>query len=112
MIKQLTAARSVSTPLCAIRTPDPASTILAVMQSLGADAEAYPVLAWDVLNGLTGVNPKGKAAAKALLDGGDPAMVTARPSEMLAKLAQLSQQKAGADTVVFMLNAHRFWNDE
>jgi hypothetical protein len=112
MIKQLTAARSVSTPLVCIRTPDPASTILAVVNSLGKEIDNYPVLAWDVLTGLTGVNAKGKATAKALLEGGDPAMVTARPSEMLAKLAQLSQQKAGADTVVFMLNAHRFWNDE
>jgi hypothetical protein len=113
MIKQLTAARSVSTPLCAIRTPDPASTILAVVQSLGEAAQNYPVLHWDVLHGLTGLNQQGKALAKALLDGGDPAMVSARPSEMLALLDRLSQDKKnGADAVVFMANAHRFWNDE
>lgn len=113
MIKQLTAARSVSTPLCAIRTPDPASTILVVVQSLGKEGENYPIMHYDVMHGLTGLNARGKAVGKALLDGGDPAMVSARPSEMLALLDRLSQdKKAGQDAVVFMSNAHRFWNDE
>jgi len=120
MIKQLTAARSVSTPLVAIRTPDPASTILSVVQSLGKDVDNYPVLHWDVMHGLTGLNAKGKAVAKALLQDGDPAMVSARPSEMLAlveRMATARQNKPEQpyvfpDAVVFMANAHRFWTDE
>src|SRR5580692_8041992 len=56
-IELFTAARSVSTPEIAVRTFDPASTIQNVVRSLGETAELTPLMSWDCVHGLRGLNP-------------------------------------------------------
>src|SRR5438093_6772181 len=100
------AARRVSTPLVTVRTADPASSLETVARLLNGQGEETPILVWDIMHGLAGVNRTGKAEATRLLDGGDPAMVSARPSDALA-LAE----KLGEDSILFFSNAHRFYTD-
>lgn len=107
-LRQLTAALRVSTPLVAVRTPDPAATITGILEAVGQFPEGArtPVLLWDVIEGLTGLNEPGKAAAAEANDGEAPAKITARPTEMLRKAQTLPE-----DSIVFMSNAHRFFRD-
>src|SRR5271157_1962226 len=56
-------ARAVSTPFIAVRTFDPASTIQNVRRSLGKeDAELTPLISWDSVHGLLGINEEGTKA--------------------------------------------------
>ena len=58
-------ARAVSTPLVAVRTFDPASTIRNISKALDTDAkvkkdsepaEKTPLCSWDAIHGLRGLN--------------------------------------------------------
>jgi len=104
--KEFKAARRVSTPLVCVRTADPASTVAEILAACLNGKEKPPVLTWDVVHGLRGVNDGGAAEANLVLGGGDPAMVSARPSDMLA-LAE----KLGDDAIVFMHAGHRYLSD-
>src|SRR2546422_2174869 len=90
-IQAFRAVRRVSTPLVAVRTPDPAGTIDIILSVLNGSAEEIPVLHWDIMRGLAGVNNAGKAEAQKLLGDGDPAMVSARPSDALALARRLPE---------------------
>lgn len=58
-MEQLSAARRVSVPIVAINTPDPESTI----QTLRAlQNKETPILVWDIIAGIRGLNDAGKAA--------------------------------------------------
>src|SRR5258706_10817056 len=59
-LELFTDARAVSTPIIAVRTFDPASTIKNVRKVLGKDADKTPLLAWDSLHGLKSINDGGK----------------------------------------------------
>lgn len=67
-IELFTDARAVSTPLIAVRTFDPASTIRNVRKSLGKTVEETPLISWDSIHGLKGLNEDhdGKAGAGTL----------------------------------------------
>jgi hypothetical protein len=52
--QQFKAARRVSTPLIAIRTPDPGATIAGLAASLNGAGGA--VLRWNIVTGLQGAN--------------------------------------------------------
>ena len=73
MIQQFQAARRVSTPLIAIRTPDPAATIAGI--SAAANGSAPPLIQWDACRGLSHLNDKGATAlaqtGEAMLEGLD-----------------------------------------
>jgi hypothetical protein len=105
-IQSFKAARRVSTPFVAVRTPDPAGTIDAILSLLNGSAEETPVLHWDIMRGLAGVNNSGKADAQKLLGDGDPAMVSARPSDALALARRLPE-----NAVLFCANTQRFVTD-
>src|SRR5689334_5835087 len=78
-IEMFTAAREISTPLVAVRTFDPASTIQAITKSLGeVIANEHPIVSWDAIHGLRGLN--------------EPA-----GTEALAKMAQEADNGAGVD---------------
>lgn len=104
LLKAFRAARRVSTPLVAIRTPDPAATMALVLGSFNGSAPA--VLRWDIVNGLVGLNDPGSTAATAVA-GPDPAISTGNPVEALTAAAKLP-----ASSVLFLLNAHRFLDNE
>ena len=105
-VETLKAALRVSTPLVAVRTPDPAGTVETVLGVLNGKGNETPVLHWDVMRGLAGLNEAGKAEARRVLDGGDPAITSVRPSDALT-LAE----KLGQDAILFFANGQRFFSD-
>ena len=94
------AARRAGTPLVAIRTADPASAMAQGMASLNGKSE-FPVVVWDILNGLTGRNEPGKAAVGKLV--GENAGPLG-PADALVAV-----QKIARDAVLFFLNPQRVW---
>jgi hypothetical protein len=94
------AARRAATPLLAVRTADPASTMAQVTASLNGKSEV-PIVAWDILNGLAGRNEVGKAALAKLV--GENAGQLG-PADALA-----AAQKIAKDTILFFLNPQRVW---
>ena len=58
-VQTFKAARRVSTPLVAVRTADPASTIQTIQETLNSKAKNTAVLYWDVMRGLVGLNDAG-----------------------------------------------------
>lgn len=99
ILEPFKAARRVGTPLIAIRTPDPAATITAVKD--GFTEHPPPLLQWDVVRGLVGINPVGQAALSAL--GSDIAQVSQHPVEALALATRLPDR-----SILFLQNAHRY----
>jgi hypothetical protein len=97
------AARQASTPLVAIRTADPGSTAAHVTEHAGTKT---PVLTWDIMAGVSGRNEAGRASVAGIF--GDSAL-TLGPAELLAALRKASSQKSFADSVIFISNAHRLW---
>lgn len=115
-IKSFKAARRVSTPLVAVRTSDPASTIrsLSVAVQPAAGGERVPVLYWDVVRGLDGFNQLGKQEAQRLQ--ATPAN-TGNPIGALGMASKLADKKPGevdgknGGPVLFMANMHMYWQN-
>lgn len=103
MIKTFKAARRVSTPLIAINTPDPASTVQGIVSELPDDT---PVLSWDVVQGLGGVNDLGVEAFVEL--GADNSAFIGNEGIVEVLMAAKELPKG---VVVFFVNAHRFLSD-
>ena len=101
MLKLFKAARRVSTPLIAIRTPDPAATMQVIVD--GFNGSAPPCVVWDVCSGLRPINKAGSQALSALGDGGNLQAISSNPSEALSIAAKLPEK-----TVVFALNMQRY----
>ena len=97
LISSFKAARRASTPLICIRTADPAATMREISASLNGSAP--PILLWDIVNGLRGVNKKGKEAAVAGQISPDQ---TVPPVDALIRCLNLE-----AECIVFFSNAHR-----
>ena len=94
------AARRAGTPLVAVRTADPASAMAQVISTMNGKSET-PVVAWDILTGLTGRNELGKAAVSKLVGENTGPL---GPADALA-----SAQKIARDAVLFFLNPQRVW---
>jgi hypothetical protein len=105
-LKTFLAARAVSTPLVLVRTADPASTVRAAAEAIGGTGADAPLVTWDVMHGLAGINQMGRQIVTKLLDGVDPAIASARPSDALSLAEKLPE-----DSILFFLNGHRFYND-
>jgi hypothetical protein len=78
------AARRVSTPLMAVRTPDPASAIRLILSTLKDDET--PALHWDAVRGLAGANEAGQRHASEILGELEPAAVWKLCSRPLKRL--------------------------
>lgn len=61
--QQVRNARRVSTPIVAVNTPDPAATIKAICAAIEG-AKEIPKAAWDVVQGIQGLNPPGEEFAR------------------------------------------------
>ncbi len=99
--KAFRAARRVSTPLIAVRTPDPASSVQLVLSTLNGACDETAALQWDAIRGLVGVNEAGKRQASAILGEADGTSVG--PDAVLAIGEKLSE-----DSILFLANAHRY----
>jgi len=95
------AARRVGTPLVAVRTADPASAIANVSDSVNTKKGETPLVVWDFVSGILGRNDAGKSAVAKILGENSSAL---GPGDVLA----MAQRLAG-DTVLFLLNPHRVW---
>ena len=104
-VKTFKSARRVSTPLMAVRTPDPASAIQAVRLAHDA-ATATPLLHWDIVHGLAGLNKPGREETSRIVGGADSSLASVRPSDVLEMAEKLSE-----DSILFFANAHRFFSD-
>ncbi len=68
-------------------------------------AESTPLVLWDTMRGLIGLNDLGKREVSRLL--GEVA-----PSAVVSAVEVLTSfYRAAEDTILFLSNAHRFWND-
>jgi len=109
-IELFTAAREISTPLVAVRTFDPASTIQNITNALGEElSQLTPILSWDSIHGLRGLT--------------EPA-----GTEALSKMAQEANLELGAtvdlpialglleaadeDVIAFIHNPHLVWETD
>lgn len=97
-LDQFKAARRVSTPLIAVRTPDPAATI----GLLTANVNGAPILQWDIAAGLKGFGDKGREVVSAICDGVGPEMLT-NPTEFLQKATKVPE-----NTIIFFHNHPEF----
>lgn len=100
------AARRVSTPLVAIRTPDPALAVQRIAEavSVPGNGGAPPLIGWDVLRGFWPRNEAGRAALQKAL--GDRDAASFGPIDALAAATEFVE-----DTVLLYSNAQRFWGE-
>src|SRR5207247_6532979 len=89
-------ARSVGTPLVAVRTADPASATAQVCASINGKQSPPPLLVWDFIGGLQGRNDAGKSALAKVLGENSPAL---GPGDVLAVARRIA-----ADAILFLLN--------
>jgi hypothetical protein len=98
-------ARTVSTPLVAVRTPDPASSIRAIGDAIERFDErmgtATPIISWDIIRGLVGLNQTGKRTVADTVT-----TLSLKPTDALEIAESLPE-----DTVLFFINGHRFYED-
>lgn len=123
LTERLKAARRVAVPIVAIATPDPAATIRLVRESFEVGAKTpIPIVQYDGMNGLTGLNEVGDKELAKILKSEDrsewPAL-TANPGAALAFMADLPGERRDVEkkmvqraTIVFMHNAPRYFQDE
>lgn len=118
--KKLATCQKRGVPLVAIRTPDPRPLVPLIKE------EAYicdrPIVIWDSVNGMRGVNDLGEDAVGTMLEPEDEqqakilaSMGSAAPDPTkgeggAASLVELIL-KAPVDTVILMINAHRYIDD-
>lgn len=103
LLDQFRAARRVSTPLVQITTADPAAVVEALKGAINGSA---PMLQWDCVRGIEGINPKGEIVAKALCaKDGDAAEM----GNATAALIRLQQTPRG--TITIALNLSAFWDN-
>jgi hypothetical protein len=96
-LKQFRAARRVSTPLVAVRTPDSAATIKSIAAALNGSAP--PLLQWDAVRGLAGLNESGQTALATL---GDEMMDATDPVSSL-----IAAERLPTKSLLFLHNAQR-----
>lgn len=90
-------------PLLVIESQDPQQTINTIINEFGDDADGKTIVRWDIIRTLAGLNEKGSKFVASL----DPTQII-RLSECLGQLSNLEKDAEG---IVFLLNAHRYWND-
>lgn len=90
--------RRAGVPLVAIDTADPAATVRFCNEAINGKSNPIPLIAWDICNGLTAMNPAGKDVIKWY----DP--ITMNLPEILKNLS--GAVKPG--TLAYFFNVQRF----
>jgi hypothetical protein len=102
-------ARSVSTPLVAIRTFDQTSTITAIQQSLGTElGELTPSITWDSIHGLRGLTDAGTTAAHGMAS--EVGMGLGASVDLPIALGML--EHATEDVLAFIMNPQLVWGED
>lgn len=98
------AARRAGVPLVVIETADPQQTISLVCQELNGKNKDVPLMQWDIIRLLVGLNPAGVEEVARLTDNNP--IAAANPAETLSIL-----QKAGRGAITFWHNIHLMWDN-
>lgn len=100
-------ARKFGCPIVGIETPDMGATI-SLLSSTVSNGDTPPVFVWDIINGMKAVNAESLASiAKMNLNQESFGEQTLNPVEMLSFCLKLEPR-----SIVFMQNAHRFYDAE
>lgn len=109
-IELFTAARAISTPLVAVRTFDASSTIQNITKSLGKELFALtPLVSWDSIHGLRGLNEPGQEAIAAMCSKGDGGESVDRAATVDLVIALAVLENATEDVIAFIHNPHLVW---
>ena len=109
-IELFTAAREISTPIIAVRTFDPASTIQSITKSLGTElAELTPLISWDSIHGLKGLNESGVAALSTMAQEADNGAGVELAATVDLPIALATLEAANEDVIAFVHNPHLIW---
>ena len=100
--KRFKIARRTSTPLVVARTSDAAS----VMSTLTAEYTDAPIMQWDAAQGFTARTEAGVVAMTDLCRANNGDTVVLNPADAIHQLRNVAPS-----TIVFILNAHRVWQD-
>lgn len=115
-IEMFTDARAVSTPTVAIKTFDCASTIRNVRNSLNGDLkELTPMVSWDAIHGLVGLNDAGGEAVDELCKKADngAGIDRAVTVDLVIALAALEGIDADVeDFIAFVHNPQLAWDKD
>lgn len=111
-IETFTAARTVSTPLVAVRTPDAASTIDNVRKALGADIKTTPLMAWDAIHGLKGLDGNDKLGAKMMAHMVKEAGLEDSSTSVDLAITLGLLEFATTDVIVFVHNPHMIFEKD
>ena len=107
-VQMFTDARAVSTPLVAVRSFDPRSSISTIQKTLGDESESTPLVSWDAIHGLAGLTDTGSAAVAAMCT----ASGVERDATVDLPLALAALESAEEDVIAFIHNPHMFWNED
>jgi hypothetical protein len=123
LVDRLRAARQKAVPIIAVASPDPAATRKMIREAFdNADSKTpIPIVEWDAINGLSGLNELGTEVLAKLFDDQDQSNwpgFSSNPNAALVKMADLpgevrdtKQVLLQRGTIVFMHNAHRYFED-
>jgi adenylate kinase family enzyme len=100
------AVRRAGVPLVAFETSDPAQSIVEAVKALNGKADTTPVLRWDIVRGLVGLNRPGSAVASQVAPDGP--IQSGNPAECLSLLERCQAE----NLICFFMNAHRFIGNE
>lgn len=103
---QFRTARRAGTPIVVIRSADAVSSVQSVISALNGKQDLIPLMQWDIMRGIQGINELGKATVADVLNGQSPEMVSARPTDCLGLAQNLPQ-----DCILFCHNLQLFWQD-
>jgi len=92
-------------PLLCVRTFDAKSTIDRIKGL--KTSTAYALIAWDTMKGAYHINPEGE---KALANGCAKAGISLEATRVLEELLTVAQYLP-EDSIIFIHNAHLFWNN-
>ena len=111
-LKTFKSAVAVATPIVAVRTADPASTIRTINEAYSQSKPPFATLFWDVMQGWGGVNKLGQEQSKAVCKNEDPELVSARPAEALGLLYKYASVYRGEwPAICFFSNTHLYFKD-
>lgn len=105
-LEQIALARSRGCPLLIVTTADPSDTITQTQKALNGKLSEQPIMIWDCIRGLNGLNDVGQKIAADLNQGQDPASITGNVVEALRTLANTPEK-----TFCFMQNAQAWLQD-
>ena len=112
-IDLFTAARSISTPNVAVRTFDASSTIQSITASLGMELfELTPIVSWDSIHGLRGLNTMGQEQVAKMCSKGDNGSSVDRGATVDLVICLAVLENANEDLIAFINNPHLVWDTD